>query len=149
FDQVWNEARADLAKLLRGHGYVPLGLPELRTAIASHLERAGLPTRAEQVLVTSGAQQAIALIANLVVEAGDAVVLEDPTYPGAIDAFTSFGARLAGVPHESGGLSIEALREARTRLSPRVVYLIPTSHNPTGDVLGEAVRREVMHALEG
>jgi len=63
-----------------------------------NLGRAGLPTRAEQVLVTNGAQQAIALVANLLIEAGDPVVLEDPTYLGAIDAFTSFGARLTGVP---------------------------------------------------
>src|SRR5439155_1403958 len=149
FDKVWNEARTDLAKLLRGHGYMPLGLPELRAPIASHLERAGLPTKAEQVLVTSGAQQAIALVANLLVEAGDPVVLEDPTYPGAIDAFTLFGARLVGVAHDSGGLPVEALREALSRVSPRVVYLIPTCHNPTGEVLGGAARRQMMHALEG
>src|SRR5438093_455313 len=149
FDKAWNEARTDLAKLLRGHGYMPLGLPELRAAIASHLQRAGLPTKADQVLVTSGAQQAIALVANLLVEAGDPVVLEDPTYPGAIDAFTSFGARLVGVPHDSSGLPVEALRETLSRVSPRVVYLIPTCHNPTGKVLGEAARRQTMHALEG
>ena len=138
FDKALGEARKDLGTLLRGHGYMPLGMPELRAAIAGHLERAGLPTKAEQVLVTSGAQQAIAL-----------VVLEDPTYPGAIDAFTSFGARLTGAPFDSGGLSTEALREAVARVSPRVVYLIPTCHNPTGNVLGEAARRDTMRALEG
>src|SRR5262245_1521481 len=148
FDRAWKEARTDLAELVRGHGYMPHGLPELRAAIASHLARAGLPTKAEQVLVTSGAQQAIALIANLLVEAGDAVVLEDPTYAGAIDAFTSFGARLTGVPLDSRGLSIESLRDVVERASPRVVYLIPTCHNPTGDVLGEGARRATMQALE-
>src|SRR5438093_839825 len=61
FEAAWKEAKADLAVLLRGHGYMPLGLPDLRAAIARHLERAGLPTKAEQVLVTSGAQQAITL----------------------------------------------------------------------------------------
>lgn len=149
FDQAWQEARADLAKLVRGHGYLPLGLPDLRAAIAAHLERAGLPTRAEQVLVTSGAQQAIALVANLVVEAGDPVLLEDPTYLGAIDAFTSFGARLSGVPLGPEGLTADALREAVARTSPRVVYLMPTCHNPTGAVLGESARRSVMRTLEG
>ena len=149
FDTAWKEARPMLAKLLRGHGYQPLGLPELRAAIASHLGRSGLPTEAEQVLVTSGAQQAIALVANLLVEAGDAVVLEDPTYPGAIDAFASFGARLTGVPVGSHGLEAEALREAVSRTSPRVVYLMPTCHNPIGDVLGESARGALMRALEG
>jgi len=112
FDEAWKGARADLAKLLRGHGYLPLGLPELRAAIAAHLARAGVPTRAEQVLVTSGAQQAIALVANLVVEAGDPVLVEDPTYPGAMDAFTSFGARLVG---PTGTVLSEASRRAVTR----------------------------------
>ena len=149
FDVAWKEARADLAKLLRGHGYMPLGLPDLRAAIASHLDQAGLPTRVEQVLVTSGAQQAIALAANLLIEAGDSVVLEDPTYPGAIDAFTSFGARLTGVALETEGLPIEALRETVARTSPRLVYLMPTCHNPTGAVLTETARRATMRALEG
>jgi len=149
FDQVWKEARPDLLKLQRGHGYLPLGWPELRSAIAEHLGRAGLPTRAEQVLVTSGAQQAIALVANLLIEVGDPVVLEDPTYLGAIDAFTSFGARLIGVPLGPEGLRVEALREAVARTSPRVVYLMPTCHNPTGDVLAEPTRRALMRGLEG
>ena len=149
FDEAWKGARADLAKLLRGHGYLPLGLPELRAAIAAHLARAGVPTRAEQVLVTSGAQQAIALVANLVVEAGDPVLVEDPTYPGAMDAFTSFGARLVGVPVGAEGIEAGAIREAIQRGSPRLVYLMPTCHNPTGTVLSEASRRAVTRALEG
>ncbi len=148
FDQAWNEARADLALLLRGHGYMPLGLAPLREAIATHLERSGLPTRTDQVLVTSGAQQAIALVANLFIEPGDIVVLEDPTYLGAIDAFTSFGARLKGVASGAEGVRVEALREAVTSGSPRAVYLVPTCHNPTGSVLPESARREVARMAE-
>ncbi|HEY6866292.1 MAG TPA: PLP-dependent aminotransferase family protein [Candidatus Eisenbacteria bacterium] len=149
FDEAYEAARTNLAKLVRGHGYLPLGLPDLRAAIAGHLGRSGLPTRAEQVLVTSGAQQAIALIANLIVDPGDPVLLEDPTYLGAIDAFASFGARLSGVPIGPEGLSAEALRAAVARTSPRVVYLMPTCHNPTGAVLDEPARRAAMRALEG
>src|SRR5262245_47264387 len=149
FDAAWREASADLRTLLRGHGYMPLGLPALRSAIAKHLERAGLPTRPEQVLVTSGAQQAITLVAHLLIEPGDAVVVEDPTYLGAIDAFTAFGARITGVPLGPQGLEVGALREVVARTAPRVVYLIPTCHNPTGDVLPESGRRAAMRALEG
>src|SRR5207237_208655 len=130
-------------------GYQPTGVFELRSAIAAHLARAGLPTRPEQVLVTNGAQQAIALAANLLIEPGDTVVLEDPTYPGAIDAFTSFGARLAGVPHGPDGLDVDALADTVARTAPGVVYLIPTCHNPTGAVLPDPARRAAMHALEG
>jgi DNA-binding transcriptional MocR family regulator len=70
-------------------------------------------------------------------------VLEDPTYLGAIDAFTSFGARLEGVPSGPHGVEIEALRESVSSVAPRAVYLLPTGHNPTGSVLSEAARREV------
>jgi DNA-binding transcriptional MocR family regulator len=148
FDRMWSESRADLADLLRGHGYMPFGLTSLREAIAAHLERSGLPTRPDQVLVTNGAQQAITLVANLLIEAGDRVVLEDPTYLGAIDAFTAFGARLEGVPSGPQGVQVEALRETVSSVAPRAVYLMPTAHNPTGSVLPEAARREVARIAE-
>lgn len=148
FERVWNESRADLAELSQGHGYVPFGLPSLRESIAAHLERCGLPTRAEQVLVTNGAQQAISLVANLMIESGDRVVLEDPTYLGAIDAFTAFGARLEGVASGSQGVSVDALRESVASMAPRVVYLVPTGHNPTGSILGDEARREVARIAE-
>jgi DNA-binding transcriptional MocR family regulator len=143
FDRVLGEAGDELRQVARGHGYLPLGLPALRRAVAAHLERAGLPTREEQVLITSGAQQAIALLAGLLVEPGDAVILEDPTYLGAIDAFASFGARLAGVPVDGDGVRADALRDTIARMSPRIVYLVPTCHNPTGAVLPAEARREI------
>ena len=148
FERVWNESRADLAELSQGHGYLPLGLPSLREAVAAHIERSGLPTRPDQVLITNGAQQAISLVANLLVEPGDRVVLEDPTYLGAIDAFTAFGARLEGVTSGSQGVQVEALRETVASVAPRAVYLVPTGHNPTGSVLAEAARREVARIAE-
>jgi DNA-binding transcriptional MocR family regulator len=140
------ESRSDLARLARDHGYLPFGLPALREAIAGHLERGGLPTRPEQVLVTNGAQQAIALVANLMIEPGDRVVLEDPTYLGAIDAFTSFGARLVGVPLGPEGTTADALRDAMARAQPRLLYLVPTCHNPTGSIMPESTRRFVARA---
>lgn len=149
FEEVWKEAGRDLAQLAQGHGYVALGLPDLRAAIARHLEEQGLPTHADQVLVTCGAQQAIGLVASLILEPGDGVVVEDPTYPGAIDAFTSFGARVTGVPLGRRGLEVESLREAMARTAPRLVYVIPTCQNPTGVVLSESDRLDLMHTLEG
>ena len=143
FDRVWDESRADLSEVLRGPGYLPLGLPSLRQAIAAHLERAGLPTRPDQVLVTNGAQQAITLVASLLIESGDRVVLEDPTYLGAIDAFAASGARFEAVSSGPQGVHVEALRETVATVSPRAVYLMPTGQNPTGSVLSEAARQEV------
>ena len=135
--------RRALAEVLRGPGYLPMGLPALRRAIAGYLSRRGLPTREEQVLVTCGAQQAIAIVGAAFVRRGDAVVLESPTYLGAIDIFTSLGARLTPVPVERDGVSPERLREIAVRTSARLLYLMPTFQNPTGTLMPERKRRAV------
>lgn len=138
----------DLAEWLHHPGYTPLGLRPLREKIAAHLDRSGLPTSAEQVLVTHGAQQAIVLTAQLYVQAGDAVVLEDPTYLGAIDVFASSGARLIPVPMGADGIRVDLLREALSRERPRLAYLMPSVHNPLGTVESEARRREIVRLAE-
>jgi DNA-binding transcriptional MocR family regulator len=138
-------AVADLRPALRHHGYLACGLPALREAIASHLTARGLPSIPDQVLVTCGAQQAIALAAALYLQPGDAVALEDPTYPGAIDALAAPRARLVGFPvlgqRQGGGL--ERLREVIARQAPRLIYVIPSFHNPTGVTLDGGARRDL------
>lgn len=141
--EALEEIRGDLLPLLAQHGYTGLGLPRLREAIARHLTRTGMPSSPDQILVTHGAQQAIGLAAALYLQPGDAVVLEDPTYLGAIDVFTAAGARTAAVPISEDGVRLEALREAVSREAPRLVYLMPTFHNPAGSVMPAAARREV------
>jgi DNA-binding transcriptional MocR family regulator len=130
-----------LRELSRGPGYLPMGLPALRQAIARHLSASGLPTSEEQVLVTHGAQQAIGLAATLLCERGDAVLIEDPTYLGSIDIFTGRGARLVTVPVGGDASWVARLREAIARTSPRLVYLMPTFQNPTGAVMPESCRK--------
>jgi DNA-binding transcriptional MocR family regulator len=142
------QAREDLAPLLKHHGYMTLGLPSLQEAIAAHLSRSGLPSTAEQILVTHGAQQAIGLITALYVQAGDAVILEEPTYLGAIDVFASAGARLSSVPVGRDGIRLELLREALAAQTPSLIYLMPTFHNPTGVVMPEKNRREIVRLAE-
>ena len=122
-------------------GYTPLGYPPLRSAIAEHLTARGLPTQPEQVLVTSGAQQGIHLVAWLYVERGETVVVENPTYPGALDTFASLGANMVGVPTRRNGVDLDQLRTMLRRVSPRLVYLMPSFHNPVGGVLPEGRRR--------
>jgi DNA-binding transcriptional MocR family regulator len=137
-----------IARLARGHGYLPAGLPELRRGIAKRLDARGLPTREDQVLVTSGAQQAIGLVASLFLQRGDAVALESPTYLGAMDLFTNAGAHLVPVPVGDRGVSAEVLRDVVKRASPRLVYLVPTFHNPTGLLVPEATRRAIARIAE-
>jgi DNA-binding transcriptional MocR family regulator len=142
-EDAWREATVDVAEMASGTGYSPQGWPALRGAIAARLERRGLPTSPDEILVTNGAQQAIDLVGRLIVGRGDAVVVEDPTYAGAIDALTLAGARLLGVPVSSSGVDIEALRRMVRVERPALAYLVPSFHNPTGGVMPEAARREV------
>jgi DNA-binding transcriptional MocR family regulator len=130
-----------LRALTRGPGYLPMGLPALRAAIAKHLSGWGVPTTEEQVLVTHGAQQAIGLAGALFLERGDGVVVEDPTYLGSIDIFTGLGARLQAVPVGGDAAWIARLKELVGRTAPRLIYLMPTFQNPTGAVMPEACRR--------
>ena len=130
-----------MRELARSPGYLPMGLPALRQAIAKHLSASGLETTEDQVLVTHGAQQAIGLAGALLVERGETVVVEDPTYMGSIDIFAGQGARLVTVPVGGDAAWVARLRETVVRASPRLVYLMPTFQNPTGVVMPEACRR--------
>jgi DNA-binding transcriptional MocR family regulator len=130
-----------IRELARGPGYLPMGLPALRSAIARHLTAWGVATTEEQVLVTHGAQQAIGLAGALFLERGDTVVLEDPTYLGSIDIFTGLGARLAAVPVGGDAAWLARLEDLVKRAVPRLIYLMPTFQNPTGAVMPEACRR--------
>jgi|SRR5579864_186256 len=141
--EEWAAAGPDLAAQLPHHGYLGLGLPALRQAIAAHLTAGGLATAEEQVLVTSGAQQAIGLVAALYLQPGDAVALEDPNYPGALDTFNYARARLIPIPVTADGANVERLREAVVREAPRLIYLVPSFHNPTGALMPAAQRRAV------
>lgn len=132
-------------RLTAGTGYLPYGLPGLRSAVASMLTAFhGIPTAPEQVLITSGAQQALDLLLRCEVAPGQAVVTEEPTYPGIIDAIHRAGARPVGVPPGDMGRLASVVGVHR----PALAYLIPTHQNPTGFVLPAAERHEIV-ALAG
>ena len=133
----------EYAALVHDRLYYPLGLPTARQAVASYYSNAGLPTRPEQVLITNGAQHAIALCAALYLQRGDSVLVEDPAYFGALDAFRIAGARVSPLPVEAGGMPIGVLRDRIIATAARLVYLTPTFQNPTGSVMPIAARKEV------
>ncbi|GHF50370.1 DNA-binding transcriptional MocR family regulator [Deinococcus metalli] len=123
--------------------YHPHGLPELRAVLAEVYTREGLATRPEQVVVTSGAQQAISLIAATVLRRGDHALLETPTYFGAIDVFRAAGAELHGVPVGERGVNPDDFARVVRAHRPRLAFLTPTYHNPTGTVLSPRDRGRV------
>ena len=135
--------RDDLPGLMLDTGYDPFGLPALRDRIAAYLTRMGVRTDADQVLVTSGAQQALHLIGSQLGGPGSSVVMENPSYIGAIDAFRTTGNRLIPIPVDEDGGRVEVIGVLGTSAPVRLVYVIPTFQNPTGTVMPESRRREL------
>jgi 2-aminoadipate transaminase len=113
----------------------PQGEAALREAVAADLRTRGVETDAALVVVVTSGQQAVDLAVRAVVEPGDAVLCETPTYPGAIDALVAARARIVPVPVDALGLQVDAVERAVAAERPRLLYLNPTAQNPTGTVL--------------
>jgi 2-aminoadipate transaminase len=119
------------------------GDPALRTAVAARLTARGLATEADGLVVTGGSQQGLALLATALLEPGDAVLVEDPTYLAALQCFGFAGARVLPVPTDADGVLPEALEELVLRERPKLLYLVPNFQNPTGRTLPLERRRAV------
>ncbi|MEU0594158.1 PLP-dependent aminotransferase family protein [Streptomyces ardesiacus] len=115
---------------LRGPGYHPAGLPELRQALAADFTRRGVPTREDEVVITAGSQQAVWLIATALTGPGTLTLVEDPSYRGALEAFAGAGGRVQGVRFTSAGLDLDLL--ARAGAGADLLYVQTALHNPTG-----------------
>jgi 2-aminoadipate transaminase len=121
------------------------GDPELRRRVADRLSVRGLPTGPDDVLITSGSQQALTLIAAVFLEPGDRILVEDPSYLAALQAFQLAGAIPIPVPCDEDGLDPDAVERLVAEHRPKLLYTVPTFHNPTGRTLSEERR----HALAG
>jgi DNA-binding transcriptional MocR family regulator len=137
---------SDALRMFPRHGYAPLGAPALRAAIAGHLTASGRTgaTEPHHVLVTAGGQGALSLIAAGLIRAGDRVLVEAPTYPGAIEIFARAGARIEPIERDHAGLLTGQLEQALAGGPVRMLFLVPTCHNPTGTHMSEKRRREVL-----
>ena len=131
--------------LLVDSGVATTGLPRLRELLAARYTRTGLATRPEQILVTSGAQAALTLLLDhLHTDHRSPVVVESPTYPGALAVLRARRTRLLPVPVSTrDGWDTEQLAAALRSKGPRLAYLIPDFHNPTGAHMTDATRTEI------
>ena len=146
---IIGEVAGGAAALVSRVGYDVLGSIELREAIAAHYERRGIPTSANEVLVTTGAQSAIHLVATVLLGRGDRVVIETPTYPHAVDALRRAGARLVGVPVTTDdGWDLDRAEQAFARTLPVMAYLMPDFQNPTGRSMSDVERDVILRAGE-
>ncbi|MFJ9011254.1 PLP-dependent aminotransferase family protein [Streptomyces canus] len=119
------------------------GEPVLRAALAERMSARGLATGADDVLVTTGSQQALSLLATALIEPGDTVLVESPCYLAALQAFGFAGARVVAVPGDDEGPDPVALEELVVRERPKLLYTVPTFQNPTGRTMSAERRAAV------
>lgn len=122
------------------------GYPPLRRNVTGYLRQLGLDVTPDDVMITAGTQQVIAMVAATLVQPGDRVIVESPTWPGALDAFQARQAELISIPVDADGMRVDLLESVLAREQPRLIYTIPTFQNPTGAVMS-AVRRRALVTL--
>ena len=121
------------------------GLPELRQWVADQMAQQGARISPDQVLITTGSQQGLDLVAKVLLDKDSRMWVESPTYLGALQAFTPMQPRIESVESDSGGVSAPALRQALSQGErPRFIYLLPNFQNPTGRTMDEPRRAEVI-----
>ena len=130
--EAFVDAIHDVTPYLHRVGHELVGVDVLREAIAERYCERGLPTDPDQVLVTTGALHAINLVLTTYVQPGDRVLVEQPTYHGALTSIATAGARPVPVAMTEDGWELDALQAAVQQLSPSLAYLIPDNQNPTG-----------------
>ena len=137
----------ELPALLPGFGYDAIGIAPLREAIAARYTAAGTPTTADQILVTSGAQHALNIVLRTLAGRQDKVLVDHPTYPHALDAIRASGCRPVPVALPHGpGWDVPGMEAAMIQQRPKMAYVVPDFHNPTGRLMSDPQRRRLVQA---
>lgn len=119
------------------------GAPDLREQLAVRGRRVGFATDADEIVVTSGARQALELTARALLDPGDVAVIESPTFAGSLNSLRATGARVIGVPYGDDGLDLDALEQVLARHEVKVVALQSGSQNPTGSDMSDERRKRL------
>lgn len=120
------------------------GLIGLREQLSLHMRSMGTNVQPEEIMVLSGSQQGTDLVSRMLIDPGDVVVVEDPSYFPALQVFRSLGARILGVPVDGNGLCVDVLEELLQRYRPKLACVNPNFQNPTGTVLSLERRRRLL-----
>ena len=124
----------------------PRGSLDLRLIISNRMRMNGMRVSPENILIVNGAQQGIDLLGRLLLDPGDTVVVENPTYSGALSSFQFLQARIIGIPVDEWGMKVELLEDVIRKYHPKLVFTNPTFHNPTGTTMRKD-RRELLVSL--
>jgi GntR family transcriptional regulator/MocR family aminotransferase len=138
-ERVMRRDGRNLLQLGASSGYEPL-----QQYLLQQMALSGIRAEANEILLTSGCQQALDLLRQTLLQPGDEVVLENPTYPGALSLFCQPQYKCIGVPVGAQGLDLDALEDVLRRRSPKLIYVVPTFHNPTGVTMDLAARRRLL-----
>ena len=121
-----------------------MGLPDLREVVVSELlAPKGIDAKAENILVTSGGLEGINLLCQLYIDPGDVILVESPTFVHCVEIFEMFQAKCISVVMDDNGMVTEDLEEKIRQYNPKIVYVIPTFHNPTGRTLSLERRKRI------
>lgn len=143
FSRVLDNGNSSALQYSTTEGYAPL-----REYIAAAMHKKGIPAQPSEILMTNGSQQALDLLAKLFIDPGDPVIIESPSYLGAIQVFRSYQARFVAVPTDTDGIEIDALEKALTEHRPKLIYITPTFKNPTGETMSLERRQQLTTLLE-
>src|SRR4030095_2178204 len=144
------EFRKVLQSVMRRDGFDALdygernGYGPLRESITNILASQGLQTRPEDILITAGSQQALSLVSQLLLNPGDVILVESPTYSGALELFHALGFEIVGIPVDTQGMQVEGLEKLLQHHHPKLIYTIPNFHNPTGTCLSSQRRHQLI-----
>lgn len=123
------------------------GYRPLREMISRHTGRYSVSVTPENILITSGSQQALDFIGRVFINQGDHVVVESPTYLGALQAWNAYGAQYIAVPSDENGMNIDKLEEA-LRIGPKFIYVLPNFQNPSGSTLSLERRKQLVELAD-
>ena len=123
------------------------GYRPLREMIARHTTRFGIDIMPDNILITSGSQQALDFIGRVFINQGDHIVCESPTYLGALQAWNAYGAQYISVPSDENGMIVDELEKA-LRVGPKFIYILPNFQNPAGTTLSLERRRKLVELAD-
>lgn len=124
------------------------GYPPLRQAIAHFLGEQGIAATPDEIFIASGSQQALSLVAMALTQPGDSIIVESPTYANALQLFNWLETRVLGIPIDEEGMRVDLLEHLLKHQRPRLIYTIPTFHNPTGATMSGQRRRRLLALAE-
>lgn len=139
---VLDEFGAQALQYSTTEGYRPL-----REMIARHATRFGIEIAPDNILITSGSQQALDFIGRVFINQGDHIVAESPTYLGALQAWNAYGAQYISVPSDENGMIVDELEKA-LRVGPKFIYILPNFQNPAGTTLSLERRKQLVELAD-